>query len=163
MPARTEEVMILMRTEVEVSGISGRTVSDFMLNCTDEDYQSWWPGTHLAFHTVNRFPNDLGNLVHIDEYVGSRRLKFEGVVVKTIPGKEIIWQVKKVLRLPAWLVLEFRDSSKGVVIAHTLKVGFGGIGRLLDPFLRLYLTSGFEKDLEKHAHIEFTKLAEVLS
>jgi hypothetical protein len=163
MSAETEVVMILMRTEVEVGGISGRTISDFMLNCTDEGYQNWWPGTHLAFHTTNRFPNDLGNLVYFDEYLGSRRLKFEAVVIRIIPGKEIVWQMKKVLRWPAWLVLEFRDSGKGVVIAHTLKVGFGGIGKLLDPLLRLYLTKGFEKDLEKHAHIEFTKLSESLS
>lgn len=155
--------MIVMRTAVEIRGISGRSVSDFMLNCTDEDYQNWWAGTHLAFHTTRRFPNDLGNLVYFDEYVGRRRLKFEGVVVKSIPGKEIVWQVKKVVRLPAWLVLEFDDSDEGVVITHTMKVGFGGIGRLLDPFLRLNLTRGFEKDLEEHAHIEFTKLAEILS
>ncbi len=155
--------MIAVRTEVAVVGISGRSVSDFMLNCTDEDYQNWWPGTHLAFHTTRRFPNDLGNLVHFDEYVGRRRLKFEGVVVKSIPGKEIVWQMKKVVRLPAWLVLEFDDNDEGVVIAHTIKAGFAGIGRLLDPFLRLYLARGFEKDLEEHAHIEFTKLAEILS
>ena len=155
--------MIAMRAEVEVRGISGRSVSDFMLNCTDEDYQDWWPGTHLAFHTTRRFPDDLGNHVYFDEYVGGRRLKFEGVVVKNAPGKEIVWQMKKVVRLPAWLVLEFDDNDTGVVITHTIKAGFAGVGRLLDPFLRLYFAKGFEKEMEEHAHIEFAKLAEILS
>lgn len=155
--------MIALRTEVEVAGISGRSVSDFMLNCTDADYQNWWPGTHLAFHTTRRFPNGLGNLVYFDEYVGRRRLKFEGVVVKSIPGKEIVWQMKKVVRWPAWLALEFEDSDEGVVIAHTIKAGFGGIGRLLDPLLRLFLTRSFEQDLKEHARIEFTKLSRILS
>ncbi len=155
--------MIAMTTGVSVSGISGRSIYDFMLNCTDKDYQDWWGGTHLAFHTTRRFPNDLGNLVYFDEYVGRRRLKFEGVVAKIIPGKEIVWQMKKVVRLPAWLVLELEDNDEGVVITHTIKAGFAGIGRLLDPFLRLYLNKGFEKDLEEHAYIEFAKLAEILS
>ena len=155
--------MIAMTTEVSVSGISGRSIYDFMLNCTDKDYQDWWGGTHLAFHTTRRFPNDLGNLVYFDEYVERRRLKFEGVVAKIIPGKEIVWQMKKVVRLPDWLVLELKDNDEGVVITHTIKAGFAGIGRLLDPFLRLYLNKGFEKDLEEHAYIEFAKLAEILS
>ena len=156
--------MLAMRTEVKVSGISGKNVSDFMLNCTDEAYQNWWPGVHLAFHTKKRFPNNLGNLVYFDEFVGERHLKFEGVVVNTIPGKQIVWQMKKGIRLPAWLVLELAEiEDDGVLITHTIKVGFGKIGKLLDPFLRLYFTKGFEKDLEEHAQIEFTKLAGILS
>jgi len=160
--SKIEMAMIAMRTQVQVQGISGKSVSDFMLNCTDQAYQDWWPGTHLAFHTTKRFPNDLGNLVYFDEYVGRRRLKFEAVVVKNVPGKEIVWQMSKVVRLPAWLVLEFDDNDAGVVITHTIKAGFAGIGRLLDPFLRLYLNKGFEQDLEQHAHIEFARLAEIL-
>jgi len=155
--------MIAMRTQVRVGGVSGSSISDFLLSCTDEDYQHWWPGTHIANHTTRRFPGNVGNLIYFDEYVGRRRLKFEGVVVKCIPGKEIVWQMKKVVGLPAWLVLEFDDDSEGVVIVHTVKAGFAGIGRLLDPLLRLYLTKGFEQDLEKHAHLEFPKLAEILS
>ena len=155
--------MIAMRAEVIVNGISGKAVSDFMLNCTNEDYQNWWPGTHLSFYTTIRFPDDLGNLVHFDEYVGRRRLKFDGVVVKNVPGKELIWQMKKVVRVPAWLALEFDDSDDRVVITHTLRVGFTGIGRLLDPIWRLYLSKSFEKDMEEHACTEFTKLVTILS
>jgi len=155
--------MIVMRTEVWVGGVSGSSISDFLLYCTDENYQDWWPGTHIALHTTRRVPGDVGNLIYFDEYVGKRRLKFEGVVVKSIPGKEIVWQIKKVVRLPAWLVMEFDDDGEGVVITHAIKAGFAGVGRLLDPLLRLYLTKGFEKDLEEHAHIEFPKLAEILS
>jgi hypothetical protein len=154
--------MIVMKTKVRVRGITGRIISDFLLFCTDEDYQRWWPGTHIANHTLRRFPDNIGNLIYFDEYVGKRRLKFEGIVVKCIPGKEIIWQMKKVVRLPAWLVLEFDDDNADVVITHTIRAGFMGIGKLLDPFLKLYLTKGFEKDLEEHAHIEFPKLAEIL-
>ena len=155
--------MIEMRTEVEVAGVSGKSMYDFMLRCTDEDYQNWWPGTHLAFHTTRRFADDVGNLVYFDEYVGERRLKLHGVVVACVPGKEIVWQLKKLVRMPAWLALEFADTESGVVVVHTIKAGFAGFGKLLDPILRLYLTGGFERDLEQHARIEFTKLAEILA
>lgn len=155
--------MIELRTEVKVKDISGRSISDFMLNCTNEEYQRWWPGIHLSFHTIKRFPNDIGNLVCFDEYVGKRRLKFNGVVVKNISGKELIWQMKKLVRLPAWLIIELDDSDNGVIITHTLKVGFAGLGRFIDPFIRLFLTKSFEKDMEEHALVEFTKLGTILS
>ena len=155
--------MIELRTEVYVNGISGKSVSDFMLNCTDEDYQNWWPGTHLAFHTINRFPNGLGNIVYFDEYVGSHRLTFYGIVVENIPGRKIIWQLKKVIKLPVWLILEFEDNDEGVLVVHTIKAGFEGVGTLINPFLRFRLNQQFEKDLAEHAHIEFDKLAEILS
>ena len=155
--------MIELRTEVDVAGISGKNVAEFMLQCTDETYQNWWPGTHLAFHTTERFPGDVGNRVVFDEFVGNRKLKFAGVVTEYIPGKTVAWQMRKIVRLPAWLVLEFEDNDTGVVITHTIKAGFEGIGRLLDPFLRFFLNEGFENDLAEHAHIEFTELAKILA
>lgn len=154
--------MIQMRTEVNVDELSGQKVIDFMLNCTDEAYQRWWEGTHLAFHTVKRYPNNLGNIVYFDEYIGKRRLCFTGVVTEIIPGKKLVWQMKKIVRLPGWLELNFEDREGGVNIIHTLAVGYRGIGKILDPILRLFLSQDFESELEKHAQIEFHKLAEIL-
>jgi uncharacterized protein YndB with AHSA1/START domain len=155
--------MIELKTEVAVEGTSGRSVSDFMLNCTDADYQKWWPGTHLAFHTTKRLPGDLGNHVYFDEYIGERRFKLQGVVVEVVPGKRIVWQMKMFFRLPAWLILALDDRKEGVVITHIIKAGFTGIGRLFDPLLKLVLSQDFERDLQEHAHIEFNRLAEMLS
>ena len=135
-----------------------------MLNCTDEKYQKWWPGTHISFHTIKRFPNDLGNIVYFDEYVGKRRLKFKGVVVENIPGKKLVWQMKKVIKLPSWLELGFEDSDEGVIIIHIFKVGFNGIGKLLDPLMKLFLANEtFRKALDEHAQFEFTELGTILS
>jgi hypothetical protein len=155
--------MIEMRTEVHVKGISGKDVSDFMLHCTNADYRNWWPGTHLVFVTAKRFPKDIGNTVFFDEYVGKRRLKIDGRVVKHAPGKEIVWQMLKGVPLPAWLALEFVDDDEGVHITHTLRAGFAGIGRMFDPVLRLYLNEEFMEDMEEHAHIEFTRLGEIIT
>lgn len=153
--------MITIKTDVNVIGISAQDVCNFMLNCTDQAYQDWWKGTHLAFHTIKRFPNEIGNLVYFDEYVGKRRLKFEAVVARFLPGKEIVWQMKKAILLPAWLILEFEDRDRGIRISHTLQAGFSGAGKIFDPLIRIYLSKEFEKELNKHAHIEFTKLAYV--
>ena len=154
--------MLIMRTEVQVKGITGADVATFMLNCTDADYQRWWPGTHLAFHTIRRVPGDLGSLVLFDEYVGKRRLRFVGVVVENVPGKKVAWQMKKVIKLPGWLILNFADNSEGVTITHELAVGFTGVGRILDPLLRVFLPKSFERELAEHARIEFQKLATIL-
>jgi hypothetical protein len=155
--------MIELKTEVAVNGVSGRSVSHFMLNCTDADYQKWWPGTHLAFHTRKHSPDDVGNHVYFDEYIGKRRFKLRGVVAEVVPGRRIVWQMIKVMRLPAWLILEMNDTAEGVRITHTLRAGFSGRGRLFDPLLRLILSRNFERDMQEHAQIEFKRLAELLS
>ncbi len=50
-----------------------------------------------------------------------------------------------------------------MAVTHEINAGFAGVGKLFDPFLRFYLNRRFERDLEDHANIEFTKLAEILS
>ncbi|MCL6613053.1 MAG: hypothetical protein K6U03_00285 [Firmicutes bacterium] len=68
--------MITFRTEVKVKGISGDRVSEFMLNCSDEAYQRWWPGVHLAFHPIKARAGHTGSLVYFDEYIGTSRMRF---------------------------------------------------------------------------------------
>ncbi len=155
--------MLRMTTRVDVKGLSGKAIWDFMLNCTDEEYRRWWPGTHLAFHTLERCPGDVGNLVYFDEYVGGRRLRFEGIVAENVPGKRLVWQMKQVVRLPGWLMLDLLDHAGGVTVVHTLQVGWAGIGSVFDPLLRLYLSAHFEQELQEHAQTEFPRLAEMLS
>ncbi|MCL6614893.1 MAG: hypothetical protein K6U03_09835, partial [Firmicutes bacterium] len=75
---------------------------------------------------------------------------------------EIIWQMKKMFRLPAWLSLKFEDDRDGVRIIHELRVGFAGPGRIFDPLIRLFISREFEAALNEHAAIEFNKLADLL-
>ena len=155
--------MIQLQTSVTVPGLTGKAVSEFMLNATDADYQRWWPGTHLAFHTLRRYPGDLGNRVYYDEFVGNYRLKFNGVLVEVFPSRKLTWQIQKIVRLPAWLTLEFADSPGQVEITHRLSVGFKGIGRGFDPILRWLISRRFSQDLDQHTRTEFHRLAEFLS
>jgi hypothetical protein len=155
--------MIIMKTEIYVKQISGKGILEFFLNCTDQEYQNWWKGTHLAFHTIKRTTNNLGNLVLFDEYVGRFRLRFTGVVTEIIPGQKLVYQIRKVVKLPAWLTLEFENNQDGIKIIHTITAGFNGVGRIFDPILKLVLTNRFAQEMEKHAQVEFQKLAEILS
>jgi hypothetical protein len=155
--------MIAIESRVHVNGMGGAQVVDFMLNCTDEQYQAWWPGTHLAFHTVKRRPGDVGNLVYMDEFVGSRRIKMRGVVTEIVPGRKTAWQFSMLLRMPARLILEVRDDEDGAAITHTLRAGLGGLGRILDPLFRLYFSAEFAAAMEEHAQAEFPMLGAMLS
>lgn len=154
--------MLTLQTIVDVQGLTGRQVTDFLLNCDDKQYQKWWNGTHLEFHTIKRYPDNIGNVIYMDEYIGRRRLKMAGIVLKAIPGKEIVWQMKKGFRLPVRLTLMVKDMEGSVRITHTIIAGFKGMGKVLDPLLRLYLSRDFEKAMDEHAKIEFPKLREVV-
>jgi hypothetical protein len=44
--------MLIIQTQVYVPDITGAEMMMFMLHCTDREYQAWWQGTHLEFHTI---------------------------------------------------------------------------------------------------------------
>ncbi|HEX9230110.1 MAG TPA: hypothetical protein VF885_26210 [Arthrobacter sp.] len=46
--------MLVIESKVDVAGLTGREVTDFMVACTDEQYRNWWPGTHLQLHALGR-------------------------------------------------------------------------------------------------------------
>ena len=129
-------------------------------------YSEWWPEEHLEFRIINHGnENHLGDEVYYDEYVGEkRRLAFFAVVTTASGPKRIVWQMKKAgVRLPAYLDLELCDSLEGLQIKHELRAGYEGIGRLFDPFIKLYLNESFQTALEKHCRIEWPRLADYLN
>jgi hypothetical protein len=154
--------MITLTTKVHVEGLTGRQVTDFLLRAGDEPYQRWWPRTHLEYHAVRRVAGDVGSSYYFDEYVGERRIKMLGIVVEATPGKRLVWQMKRGIRLPAWLALELADDERGVAITHTIRAGFPGLGRCCDPLLRLYLSRRFRQCMDEHVRVEFKRLGELL-
>lgn len=154
--------MIEMTTEVLVRNVSSQEIYAFMLTCSDSDYQEWWPGMHLAFHTVRRTPGDLGNLVYFDEFIGTRRLRSYAVVTRLIERSMIVWQLKIGIRLPIWITLELGEGSGGVMVRHTVSAGFSGPGRLLDWLFKPLFSKRFVQALDEHAQTEFPLLAELL-
>jgi hypothetical protein len=47
--------------------------------------------------------------------------------------EQLTWQLKKGVHLPVWLSLDLADDDAGVTITHTIRAGFNGLGRFLDP------------------------------
>lgn len=154
--------MIALTTRFRVEGLTGREVTDFLLTAGDEEFRRWWPGTHLEYHTVRRRAGGLGNLLHYEELVGRRRERIDAVVVDLIPGRRLVWQIKRGLRLPIWVALEFEDGAGGVTITQQTRAGFEGAGRVLDPLFRLYFSSSYQRALDEHARTEFPMLRDLL-
>jgi hypothetical protein len=154
--------MLRIRSEIVVEGITGRQITEFLLDCSDERYQQWWPGTHLRLHPLARGRSHVGDEVLMDEYVGTRRVRMTGVVVEVIPGERIVWQLKKGVRLPVRLTLELADHDGGVELCHTITAGYRGVGRLLDPLLRLYFSPSFAAAMDTHVRAEFPLLRDHL-
>ena len=154
--------MLTVRSQVLVEGITGSEITEFLLHPTDDRYRAWWPGTHLHFHVVSASPGHVGDVVWMDEYVGGRRLRMAGVVDAVEPGRRIVWQLKRWVRLPARLRLELTDEHGGCLVRHTVEAGYQGLGRILDPFLRLYVTPRFAAALDEHVRTEFPKLRDLL-
>lgn len=154
--------MVTIKTEILLHDVSAEQITDFMINCSDAMYQQWWPGTHIAFHKLTDYPSQVGNIVYFDEYIGKTRLQFKGVVKQYLEGGEICWQMKKGVKLPAWLSLNLEDHNNGIKLTHKLSLGYKGIGRLFDPLIMLFMPSNFEYELNEHAQIEFIKLSQIL-
>jgi len=154
--------VVTFETTISVDGVTGMEVFDFLADPDDESYRAWWPGTHLEFHTVARGEDHVGDVVYMDEYVGKRRLRMSAIVTEAVPGKRLVWQLKKGISLPARLSLELDDHDGGVTIRHTTRAGFRGVGQVMDPALRLLMSGGFAEDLDQHVRTEFPLLRDLL-
>jgi hypothetical protein len=157
--------MINHIVQLNVVNIKSEQIYDFMINPSDERYSEWWPGEHLQFHIVKHGEkNHLNDEVFMDEYIGeNRRLTFLAIVIKADKPITIIWQMKKAgIRLPAFVELNLHDVKDGVRLKHELRIGYSGIGRLLDPFILLYFNKSYQNALEKHCNSEWHMLAEYL-
>jgi hypothetical protein len=153
--------MITIQSKLHIDGARGNEIVDFLLTCTDQAYQVWWPGTHLQLHTLARYPNSVGNIVFMDEFIGKRRVKMIGVVRVAEPTK-LVWQLKKGIPLPVWLTLELADDAAGVTITHTVRAGFGRPGQFLDPLFGVYFSNEFGRAMDEHVQMEFPKLRDLL-
>lgn len=155
--------MIVFATEVHVSDFTGREVTEFLCRCTDAEYQSWWPGTHLRFHTARGEAGVLGAVVYMDEYVGAYRVRGHAVLRDHRPGERLLVQmVWQRIPLPVFVDILLRDDPAGVTIRHEVRIGFAGIGALLDPIFGLGHGPDFAAALDAHVREEFPRLRDML-
>ncbi len=154
-----------------VPGARAGEVLRFLLEPTDAAYRSWWPGVHDRFHITARSgrADHVGDRVVMDELVGRRRLRFAGKVVDVVADRRLVWQLRQGMLLPVRLSLDLQDgpdrSGEGpsVRVRHTVKAGWAGPARILDPLFGLYLSRRFAADLDEHVRTEFARLGALLS
>ena len=155
--------MFSMLTRAHVPGLSGREITDFLSSCTDQAFQSWWPGTHFHLHTVKGTPGEIGSVVFMDELIGDRRIKVRCELVDLVPGRKLVWQLRRPLfRLPVRLILQLKDDETGVDIEQSIEAGFSGVGAPLDPVFRLFFPARFAAAKDEHVRTEFPKLRDFL-
>jgi hypothetical protein len=164
-PEERSRTVLTLESELTVKGLTGREITDFLLDPADDRYQDWWPGTHQAFHLTSpgRGVGHLGDTVLMDEYVGSRRVRMAGEVVDAVPGERVAWQLRPWgLRLPVRLTLTLHTDGRDVRVRHVITAGWTGRARALDVLWRLYLSPSFAGAMDRHVRTEFPLLRDLL-
>lgn len=147
--------MITLETRVRVEGLQANAAFDFLLNTTDRDYQSWWPGVHLRCRTIKSRRDYIGNVVYYDQFIGDYRVTYTEEIREVVPNRRILRQVVKgPIRLPVRIVIELQDDGAGVMIKHSILAGFSGLLRVLDPICRLYFSARFAAAMDEHVTAE---------
>lgn len=131
--------MFSMPTRTHVTGLSGREITDFLSTCTDQAFANWWPGTHFHLHTVKGTSGSVGSIIFMEEMIGGRRIKVTCELVELVPGRTLVWQLRRPLfRLPVRLILQLKDDDTGVAIEQSIEAGFSGRASCLDPVFRVF-------------------------
>ena len=158
--------MINHIVHLRISKATAESFYSFLTNPTDDLYQKWLPDEHWAFHTVKKGgKSPLGDLVYFDEILGNKkyRLTFYATITKAEKPNRIFWQMRKfALNLPGYLEISFVDTSAGLAIKHEVKIGWPGVGVVIDPLIRLVYNKSFFNALEGHCKREWECLAEIL-
>lgn len=154
--------MITYETKVHVGRVVAFRVYRFFLQPGGAGRQPGWSKTRLKLHMIKHVPGDIGSVVYVDEDIGGRRVRAKAVIVEAVPGRRLVLQVRKLIRLPAWLVMTFEDVAGGVEVTHSLHIGYRGLGVLLNPLLRLYFPRSFARALDDHFKAEFPRLEDLL-
>lgn len=157
--------MISLQSRMHLDGVTARQITDFLLNPRDDTYRAWWPGTHLQFHVIRPVPGDdhVGDLVWMDELVGSRRVSMAAEVVEAVPGARVVWRLRRWgVRLPIRVIVRLEADEAGVTLCHTIAAGWPGPGRILDPLWRHYFSASFADAMDEHARTEFRLLCDLL-
>lgn len=157
--------MLTVESRVTVTGLTGQEITDFLLDPCDDRYRAWWPGTHVELHPTRPGPRDdhVGDLLLMDEYIGSRRVRADVEVVEAVPGERVVWQIHRWgRRLPVRLALTLQTHQGDVRLQHTITAGWSGRARVADPLWRLYFSRSFARAMDRHVHTEFALLRDLL-
>ena len=146
-------------------GASAEQFFEFMVDPPPEVYANWLPDEHHKFHVVKHSETTpVGDLIYFDQHISPRhRLRFHAIIRVADKPNKLVFQMRKLgVSLPGYLELEFRDTLEGLLLIETVRVGFGGIGKALDPVIGIVFNKRFFEALDGHHKREWDDLAKIL-
>ncbi len=158
--------MITHVMESKLPDASAAEFFAFMINPPQEIYALWLPEEHHEFHVVRRGKTTpLGDLIFFDQHIGKKhRLTFYAVIRAAKNPAHVLFQMRRFgMNLPGYLDLKFRDTADGLRLTETIRIGFGGFGKIFDPLMmRLFFSKSFFEEMNGHHKREWANLAEIL-
>ncbi|MDR1753351.1 MAG: hypothetical protein LBR74_00370 [Eubacterium sp.] len=137
----------------------------FMVDPPREIYARWLPEEHHKFHVVKRSETTpVGDLIFFDQHIGSKhRLTFYAITRVADKPNHVLFQMRRFgINLPGYLDLQFRDTADGLCLTETIRIGFNGSGKVLDPIIKLFFNKSFFNEMNAHHKREWANLAEIL-
>ena len=138
---------------------------NFITNAPAEVYIKWLPEEHNEFYVVKRSDKSpIGDLVYFDQNIGNKyRLKFYAIIKNANKPNRVVFQMRKFgINLPGFLELDFSDTAEGLLLTETLRIGLNGIGKIIDPFIKIKFGKKFHNEFKEHHKREWQNLSDIL-
>jgi hypothetical protein len=106
----------------------------------------------------------VGDLIFFDQHISPKhRLTFHAITRVAKRPNHILFQMRKFgMNLPGYLELQFTDTSEGLLLTETIRIGFGGFGKIFDPAIRLVFKKSFFTAMNSHHKREWECLSKIL-
>ena len=138
---------------------------DFMINAPAEIYANWLPEEHYEFHVVKRSDKSpIGDIVYFDQNIGNKyRMKFYANIIVANKPNRVVFQMRKYgIDIPGYLELDFTDTTEGLLLTETLRIGYNGFGKICDPFIKIIYGKRFYDEFKEHHKREWKNLSDIL-
>ena len=165
--------MIFCTFELTIPDAKADSLYGFVVQAYDKGCGEWQLEDDFFFSiTTYGKENHFSDAILAVEYLGEnrriafngRRVSFFGVVLRKRHSVKLKGWAKNInIRIPMIMELELYTTDEGALAKHKLCFGYLGIGRLLNPLIKLYCNKSFCKGFKEHCEMEWLKLAERLA
>jgi len=162
---KRSKTMISYTMKSKLPNAKAEDFFNFMTNPPPAVYADWLPDEHYEFHLIKKGKSDpIGNFFYFDQNIGKKhRMKFHATIIAAERPNKVLYQMRKFgITLPGFLELEFENIPDGLALTEQIRIGFNGIGRVFDPFIRIVYSKGFFEEMDGHHKREWQSLAGIL-
>lgn len=151
--------MIIFKTAIKVNGVTPKQITDFFMNMNTKRYMEWHEG-HIAWDVLEYDNKKLPKRIDMEERFHGLHMKQHFEIIKYVPNKLILVNVKHHRPVESLLSLSFAKKGNGTIV--TQKITFTA-GRIIDWIItKTGLFNNFRKFSSEHAKEEFKNLEKIL-